>query len=126
MLKVDTHSHRHRMDHSDRDLSFVPVRDVLVAFNLPCLREPLPDPVPVVLEPVGHQYVLAVGFLDQIFQEIQLPVVDVDDFMVFGVDGAVTQLKQFSAEDSGVLGVNNVFLHSDGVFALCGIAFLLC
>ena len=51
---------------------------------------------------------------------------DIDDFMVFGVDGAVGKLQQLAAEDRGILRVNNALLHSDRVFALCGIAFLLC
>ncbi len=54
--------------------------------------EPSGDPLPVMLEPVGHQNRLSVGGFDEVLQRIQLTVVDGEHTLVLTVDGPIRHL----------------------------------
>ena len=87
----------------------VPVRHVLRRFQLPhaagVLRavrpEPLPDARQVVPVVDHHQHGLAVGCFDQVFQRVQLAVVDHADVVELIIDRAVGKLQELSAQRRG-------------------------
>ena len=68
------------MDQGHRNPSLVPVFNILAFLDIPgCqphLRKPDADPLPVMLEPVGDQDRLPICRLDQVFQRVQLPLMD--------------------------------------------------
>ena len=94
-----------RVDYSDRDLSGIPVGDVLAAFQFPNL-EAFFDPGQIVLEPVSHQHRLAVRAFDQVFQGIKFPVVKAQHVLVLGVNRSVCQLAQLAGQGGCVGGVH--------------------
>ena len=54
------------------------------------------------LEPVSYQHRLAVGSLNEIFQSIQLPVMEVQRAFVLGVDRAVCKLTEFPGKGCSI------------------------
>ena len=76
ILQIQTMTRRCRVDQCKWDLSSVPVIDVLCRINAPGIFEPSLDTLEVVLIPVRHQKGLAVCSFYQIFQGIQLSVMD--------------------------------------------------
>ena len=68
--------------------------------------EPFGDTVIVVAVPVGYQDGFAVGGFDEVFQSIQLAVMQVEDFFLFAVNGTVCHLAQFIVQGRGIGGIN--------------------
>ena len=58
----------------------------------------LHDALAVMLEPVRHQNRLPVGGFDQVFQRLQLMVMDDAGFSVLIVDSAIAHLQQLSCQ----------------------------
>ena len=114
-----------RGDQGDLDFACVPVRNVLIAFQIPWLIPNLgqvfPDALMVVLIPVRHQHVLAVGLLDQIAQHLQLPVMNDSHLPIGVVESAVGHLQQLSGEDRGIGGIDRLTVHLHQQFLLHGV-----
>lgn len=93
------------MNHRHRNLSGIPVCDILGSGNLPN-REAFLDSLQIVLEPVGYQNWLAVGGFNQILQGIQLAVMKFDIVAVFAINGAIGHLGEFIRQCCGVPGID--------------------
>ena len=93
---------RCRVDQGDRDVPGIPVPDVGAALDIPyrnpLLCQMLHDALAVMLEPVRYQNRLPVGGFDQIFQRLQLMVMDDTSFSVLIVDSAIAHLQQLSCQ----------------------------
>ena len=82
---------RGRVDDCDRYLSGIPVGDVLTGFYFSHIEAFL-DTGEVVLEPVSHKDRFAICRFDDIFQSIQLPIMELDDIAVIIIYGTVGKL----------------------------------
>ena len=102
LLDVQTVSGRCRVDQSDRDLAGVPVLDVTTGLAVLHgdleLFQMVDDALPVMLEPVCHQYRLTVGGFDQVFQCLQLVIMQNSRLAVFVIDRTIAHLQQFSSQ----------------------------
>ena len=67
----------------------------------------------VMTKPVGDQHVLAVGLLYQVFQHIQLFVMDCHDFSGVGVNRAVRHLQELPRQDGGIGGIDLLTFDMD-------------
>ena len=71
------------------------------------------DALPVMLEPVRHQHRLAVGGFDQVFQCLQLVVMQNPRFAVFVIDCAIAHLQQFSSQRCSIGSIYIPILQGD-------------
>ena len=101
------------MDDRHRDLSGVPVGDVTGRLQFPDIK-PLADPFQVMPEPVANHDRFPVSAFQQVFQGIQLFVVDLMDGMLRVVDRAVCHLQQFIGQGRRVHRVD--FFLTDGKY----------
>ena len=69
-LDIDAMAHASGRNQTDLDLTGIPVRNLLIGFDvpglIPMLLQVFPDTVMIVLVPVSYQYVLAVCLLDEL------------------------------------------------------------
>ena len=103
-------SGRGRVDEGHRQFPTVPPGDTLRCVqqgegNVE-LSKPGGDPLPVVLEPVGHQHRLSVGGFNQVLQCIQLSVVDGKHTLILAIDGTIRHLGELVAESRSVSGIH--------------------
>ena len=82
---------RGRVDDCDRYLSGIPVGDVLTVFYFSHIEAFL-DTGEVVLEPVSHKDRFAVCRFDDIFQSIQLSIMELDGVTGILINGTVGKL----------------------------------
>lgn len=103
-------SGRGRMDEGHGQLPTVPPGDALRCIQKRErdveLSEPSGDPLPVMLEPVGHQHRLSVRRFDQVLQRVQLAVVDGEHTLVLTVDGPICHLGELVSQSRRIPGVH--------------------
>ena len=75
--------------------SFVPVANRLAALDFLGVRKPRLNPVKVVFVGVKHEQRLSGVRVSDLFQRVQLRVVDVENLAVFVVHRAVRHLGEF-------------------------------
>ena len=63
------------------------------------------DALPIMLEPVSHQYRLSIGGFNEILQCLQLVVMDAPGVAILIVDSAIAHLQQLPCQRCGVGGV---------------------
>ena len=71
------------------------------------------DALPVMLEPVGHQHRLSIGSFDEVFQCLQLVVMQDSRFAVLVIDRAIAHLQQFSSQRCSVGSIYVPVLQGD-------------
>ena len=103
----------------------VPVGDVPAGVDDAAFREALLNPGKVMLEPVRHQHRLAVGGLHQIFQRVQLSVVDSNRPPLRIVHRAIGHLQELTGQGGGVHRVDLTVLQLQNHFPFQGIIELL-
>ena len=81
------------MDQRHWNLPGVPICDILWCINIPYLK-PFMDTVIVVTEPVSDQHRFPISRLNQIFQDIQFPVMEQENFPLFPVYRSICHLLQ--------------------------------
>ena len=105
------------MDQSDRDLAGVPVLDVTTGLDVLHgdleLFQMVDDALPVMLEPVCHQYRLTVGGFDQVFQCLQLVIMQNSRLAVFVIDRTIAHLQQFSSQRCSIGSIYVPVLQGD-------------
>ena len=100
---------RSGMDDCHRNFTVVPVLDILAGFQFPDSKA-LFDALQVVLKPVGYQHRLFICCFNQIFQGIQLAVVELHNIAGVGINGTVGQLYQFSGQGC-CIGSSDFFIR---------------
>ena len=105
------------MDQGNRDLAGIPILDVIAGLDVAHrdleLRQMVDDALPVMLEPVGHQHRLSIGSFDEVFQCLQLVVMQDSRFAVLVIDRAIAHLQQFSSQRCGVGSIYVAILQGD-------------
>ena len=105
---------RSRVDQSDRKLTRIPPLDTFSAVDFVVLDllpvQPFPYPFQIVLIPVRHQNRLSVCCFDQVFQRIQLFLMERQHLFVIGVDCTTRQLRELSTERRSIRGSHFILL----------------
>ena len=92
-LEVQSVTRRCWVDQAEGDLTFVPCLDIRACFKFASLREAGGDALTVMGKPVGHEQWVAVGCLDEIFEDVELALMNRRPLTVAGVDRAARELE---------------------------------
>ena len=78
----------------------------------------LQNALPVMLEPVGNKYRLAIGCFNQVLQHFQLPAVNDPCFSVLVIHGTVAHLQEFIGQGRRIGCVDISILQRDNQILL--------